>query len=126
MVKLKTSAKIQGVARRHVFDMFYVMLIVYAVWEGWDRGVAVCGMITGMIYVVVYSQLGRLLENVVERVRCALLECFSCKVMSHFFALVIPFFINLVFCYYLLLFLVYQTVLFCEKVSKFKSIIVQL
>ena len=98
--------------------MFPAMLLGYAGWEGWDRGAVVFGIVVGMVYVVVYSYVGRMFENVVERMRRALLRSLPCNAMSRFSAHAVQYLVYLVFCYFLFLTLAWQTILLYVKVFK--------
>lgn len=101
-----------------VFDMYSAMLLGYAGWEGWDRGVFAFGIVVGVVYVVVYSLVSRIFGNAIERMRRALLRHFHCNAMSRFSVHVISYLIYLVFCYFLFLALAWQTILLYVKVFK--------
>ena len=114
----EANLKTPCVGVKPAFDMFHAMLLCYACWEGWDRGVFVFGMVVGVAYCLVYSLVGRKFGNVVERMRRALLWNLPGNVVSRFFAHAISFFVYLVFGYFLFLTLVWQTILLYVKVFK--------
>ena len=114
----ESNLKTPCVGGKPAFDMFHAMLLGYAGWEGWDRGVFVFGMVVGVAYCLVYSLVVRKFGNVVERMRHAVLRNLSGNAMSQFAAQAISFVVYLVFCYFLFLSLAWQTILLYVKVFK--------